>query len=163
MRVWVARLFFAAVGTRDVPDDGHGLVFGKGLLVKKFAAAGGEAVEERLGDIGQDGGVAAGDEAASGHPEEVGEELVDRGGGGEACLSLPVRQAGGRQVLELAEKLGGDGFAQGLLRLEAMVLAERGMALGAELTALAAEGRDVLAMHVGAWFAGHGSPFGIED
>ncbi len=113
MRVWVARLFFAAVGTRHVPDDGHGLVFGKGLLVEEFAAAGGEAVEERLGDVGQDGGVAAGDEAAGGHLEEIGEELVDEGGGGE--------------VVELAEELGGAGFVQGLRRPEAMLLAERGM------------------------------------
>ncbi len=131
----------AAVGTGHVPDDGHGLVFGKCLLVEEFAAAGGEAVEERLSDVGQDGGVTARDEAASGQLEEVGEELVDRGGGGE--------------VLELAEKVGGARFAQGLWGLAAMLLAERGMARAAELTALAAEGRDVLAMIGGAWFAGH--------
>ena len=112
----------AAAG--DVPDDLHGLVFGKFLLFEEFAAAGGEAVEQRLGDVGQDGGVAAGDEAAGGHAQEVSEELVDGGGGGE--------------VLDLGEKLGGESFGiLGLARLLGMMRTEGRVALGAREAATA--------------------------
>jgi hypothetical protein len=107
------------------------------LLVTEFAAASGEAVQERLGDVGEHGGIAARDEAASGQLEEIGQELVDLGGRGE--------------ILDLAQKLAGARFVQGLRRLTAMVLTERGMRWGPKLTALAAQGRDVQAMIGGAW------------
>jgi hypothetical protein len=121
------------------------LVVGKWLLVTEFAATGGKAVQERLSDVGQHGGVAARDEAAGGQLEEIGEELVDLGGGGE--------------ILGLIEKLAGEGLVRGLWGPAAMLLTERGMAQGTHLTALAAQGRNVLAMIGGAWFAGHGSSF----
>ncbi len=142
MRVRVSRLFFAPVGAGDVPDNSRGLVFGKFLLVEEFAAAGGEAVEERLGDVGQDGGVAAGDEAAGGHAEEVSQELVDGCGGGE--------------VLDGAEKLGGEGFSVlGLLRLLGMVRTEGRVAFGAREAATAPRWEYLLTLSLGVWITRH--------
>jgi hypothetical protein len=130
------------------------------LLVTEFAATGGKAVQERLSDVGQHGGVAARDEAAGGQLEEIGEELVDLGGRSE-ILDLACMSSG------QAKKLGCARLVQRLRRPTAMVLTERGMRWGPKLTALAAQGRDVLAMVGGATFAslsveccaGHGSSF----
>jgi hypothetical protein len=57
-----------AVGARAVADDGDGAV-GVALVVVINGAVG---VEELVGDVGQDGGVARGDAALGDEGEEMG-------------------------------------------------------------------------------------------
>jgi hypothetical protein len=67
-------------GARDVEDDalwfaGCGLGFG-GLGVLGLAVHDALAVEEELGDVGEGGGVAAGDAVVGEVFQEIGEEEV---------------------------------------------------------------------------------------
>jgi hypothetical protein len=108
------------------------------------------AVEEELGDVGEGGGVAAGDAMVGEIFQEVGQEEIDGGGL--------------REVFRAGEESGGDGFdGLGALRLgcERFGLgagvegAERGVARGQEHTAAAAGGGVVLAERVGVGFRAH--------
>jgi hypothetical protein len=70
--------------TRKIPDDaGWGSELPTQCLhlqtLKLSAAAGGLAIQDELGDIGQGDGVAAGNAPESNHPGEIAEEAIDGG------------------------------------------------------------------------------------
>ena len=69
----------------------------------ELAVEGSEAVEEQLGNVGQGDGVAAGDTFAGELPDEIAEESVHGGGGGE--------------VFDVAEEFVGGGFVFAALLL----------------------------------------------
>jgi hypothetical protein len=75
-------------GAGHVEDDVWGLVGGglggNGLSVFLLAIDHALAIEEELGDVGEGGGVAAGDAVVGEVFQEVGEEEVDGGGLGES-------------------------------------------------------------------------------
>lgn len=73
---------FSAVGTREIPKKGRfgGAVAG---VRTEFLFDGGEGAEKQAGDIGDDGGAARGDAVLGEEDEELGEDLVDVGGGGK--------------------------------------------------------------------------------
>jgi len=60
---------------RDIADLDHRDLFLE--LEKVFAVNGAMAVEELVGDVGQDGGAARGDAAFGDKDQELGEKLVD--------------------------------------------------------------------------------------
>ena len=66
------------------------------LLGLKLSLQGREAVEKQLGNVGQGNGVAAGDAFAGELLDEIAEEEIHGAGGGE--------------VVDVAEKFGGEGF-----------------------------------------------------
>jgi hypothetical protein len=68
-------------------------------FVLVFAAKGGKAIEEELGDVGHGEGVAAGDAFAGELFQEVAQEHVDG--------------VGGAEVLDGAKEFGGEGFGVG--------------------------------------------------
>ncbi|MFY9527514.1 MAG: hypothetical protein WBC04_06335 [Candidatus Acidiferrales bacterium] len=85
---------------------------------------GGETIEKQLADVGESHRVAAADAIAGKLLEEIAEEEVDGGGGGE--------------VVDPGEQLGGDGFVAGLGGRAASVMdAESGVAGGEQAAAVA--------------------------
>jgi hypothetical protein len=92
---WTARKFRAALekaaGEFDALRFFLGFIFSRNLSLQS-----GKAVEEELGNVGQGNGVAAGDAFARELFDKIAEEEIHGLGGGE--------------VIDLAEKVGGEEF-----------------------------------------------------
>src|SRR4029077_20324195 len=94
----------------------------------ELAVDGGEGTEELVGDVGEDGGTACGDPGLDHEDEELGKELIDL--------------AGGPEVVELDQEVGGEVDVHGLQWLEfqgRMAKAEAGAECG-KATLAAASG-----------------------
>jgi len=66
------------VGFRHVNDDARTVAGGISLL-----GDGGESAKEEIADIGEDGGAASSDAVLGKKAEEIGEDLIEVGGGFE--------------------------------------------------------------------------------
>jgi hypothetical protein len=92
---------------REVPDDFDGSILG--ICGGGFLLQGRECAKELVGDVGQDGGAPGRDAVLREKEQEAGEEIVNRGSGGE--FAETIGEAGG-EVGGLAEIFGEFGVAE---------------------------------------------------
>ena len=140
----------AAIGARGIQDEAETLVLVIGAFgVAALAIKGRETIEEQLRDVRRGDGIGAGEALAGNLLEEIVEEAIHRGGGGE--------------IVDGVEKVVGDGIRVGRRPLGhdlgKMMSAEGRMVLGKEEAAAAAGGGDVLAMTGRMRLCGHGLAF----
>jgi hypothetical protein len=116
------------------PVGARGVSPQEGPLVEHFFFHDGEAVEEQLAEVRVRDGVETLDALASELLDDVSQEEVDAGGGGE--------------VFDGSEKLGGEGFVVGLAapaRLACVVGAQGGMVPSEKHAAAVSSGGHVFA------------------
>jgi len=143
-------------GAGDVDDNSFGAFFFEdfdGGGVAGFAEHDAVAVEEELGDVGEGGGIAAGDAMQGEILQEFAKEEVDGGWG--------------REVVDAGEEFGRGGLAVGVEASfgfgASVVDAERGVIGSVEHAAAAVEVGAMFTLGVGCEFAGHGcGPFGLD-